>query len=175
MTRAEREARDEELVKRYQAGEKPTKLAGDYGITVSAVFLILKRTGTSARTGRYSKFDRRRFDPQTSILINTGFCTKPDKAHEFLRMADYYQQNPHRFELSQLGLTVNKLKQVNDALHAVQAYVTYTAPFYVYFSTKNAFLPLTYRQLILFAAQPFAHIMERRADVVVLNAENLIK
>lgn len=168
MTRAEKNIRDEALIQRYLAGEKPTVLAAEYELTVSAVFAIFKRWGVKVRSGRRAAWDTKRYDRDVPKLINTGFCNKADKADLFLKTADYLQQNPHQFELHKIGLTVNKLKMVNETLMQVKAHVNYAPPFFVHFTSKNVILPLNYRQLLLLAAQPFAHIMERQKDIISL-------
>lgn len=177
MNRAEMKTRDAELVAAYFAGVKPRALAQRYAITEAGVFLILKRSGITTRIHRgawagatvadavIGSDGPKSFDRDSAVLVANGFSKTHQKATALLRKADYFQRNPHQFMLKDLGVTNAKMAEVNRTLSGVKAYITLDAPFSVFFTTRNAFLSLTFRQLLLFVAAPFAYIMAHKDEV----------
>ena len=168
MNRADRAIRDARLIKLYQSGETPTALAESFRIGVAAVFSILKRHKVMTASQRIrSGVDASPYrDATANELVMNGFCRCPEKATEYLRRADYFQQNPHALRLSELGITPAKLATANQKLSQINAYITSGIPFYVFFTTRNAFMTLTFRELIRFIANPYVYLMTHKECIV---------
>lgn len=173
MNKAGRAIRDEQIIKRYQAGVTPTALADSYNVGEAAIFAILKRHKVMTATvrGRTGTDTFKYRDAAANSLVATGFCRCPEKATEYLRRADYFQQNPHQFKLSELGITPQKLAACNHLLTNIHAHVTGGIPFYVYFSTRNAFLMLTFRELIFLVANPYMFLFTNKDRVIDVPGE----
>lgn len=168
MNKADRAERDARLIKMYLAGETPTALAEAFRIGAAAVFSILKRHNimTASQRIRSGVDTGKHRDATANELVMSGFCRCPEKATEYLRRADYFQQNPHALKLSEIGITPQKLATVNQKLSQIHAFVTGGIPFYVFFTTRNAFMTLTFRELIRFVANPYVYLMTHKECIV---------
>lgn len=168
MNKADRAIRDARLIKLYLAGETPTVLAEGFRIGVAAVFSILKRhrVTTASQRIRSGTDTSPHRDAAANALVMAGYCRCPEKATEYLRRADYFQQNPHLLKLSEIGITPQKLATANQKLSQIHAYVTGGVPFYVFFTTRNAFMTLTFRELVVFIANPFVYLLTHKDCIV---------
>ena len=168
MNRAALAVRDGRLIKMYLAGTKPTRLAECFEIKEATVFSILKRhnvTTASMRVKTGADLSPYR-DADANALVMSGFCRCPERATEYLRRADYFQQNPHLFKLHEIGITPAKLAAANQKLAEIKAHVTGGVPFYVYFATRNAFMTLTFRELVKFISNPYVYLLTHKECIV---------
>jgi len=168
MNKAARAERDAALIKMYTRGVSAVKIAECFEMQEASVFAVLKRCNvpTAQARKRLGLDMSKHRDATANELVMNGFCRCPEKATEYLRRADYFQQNPHALKLNEIGITPQKLAAANQKLSQIHAYVTSGIPFYVFFTTRNAFMPLSFRELVRFVANPYTYLLTHKDCIV---------